>query len=473
MQIGEFCDLTGDQTQWKPIFDANHAVIIVHHPMEPDSRMDDEFPLRNSTDPVNRVDPHYADANGRVHPKVQLRTVQSGLNVNQFTSRVNSALQQSGSRRMNRNEINAAISGVVADVHSEMTRLIENSKAAGGRAPDPPPRRIEPRRLGPNDVEGAHESMLVGQYGLIALEPSNPEDVPVPTLRNGRILGIFMGGVVRGETEEEQVAATHPGYQRYLQDAASSRGTGNKVTTYSADGSANSTGFANTALLPPGRSAGPAFDMARINALFLPFETRMKDRNGKDRTEVIPVLVGLDNLFGPNNPGRHVLPIYGDEFLPQLAAPSARDQRAQGRTRPTGPAPIKSEDVEPGLPAESSRAAAGQVGRIRAGSAARLPAAPSPTNVQPNQWAQNNEYDDFAHYVVETALRPLVNDGTLRPQNISALRARLDQRVAENAGMREDHAIQEALRTYWQNARPNEKNIYDRMLRVATGTQGG
>ena len=70
-------------------------------------------------------------------------------------------------------------------------------------------------------------------------------------------------------------------------------------------------------------------------------------------------------------------------------------------------------------------------------------------------------------------MQPLVNNGTLAPENIPTLRASLEGRVAENPGMREDHVIQEALREYWQNAPEEQKAVYDNMLRVATGTQGG
>lgn len=312
LRIGEMCDLTSDAARWEPVFDASSAV-LVRHQMEPIPGIDDVFPLRDPTNSLGRVHPRYADDQGRCHANVQVHGAVPGDQITALRRRINAALTAGGMTQMSSQELKTALEGVCQDTQAEMARLIANTQAGSHPVGRPP--RVEPRRLSRRDVQ-PHETALIRQYGLVALEPNNRE--PRPTLRNGRILGIYMGSLLETQADHERAEADHPHYGSYAIDANRSRGSG-RLVTYSADGCTNSMGYANTPL--QANSQRPAYDRARITAIFLPVQVTMTDNQGRQHNETVVTLVGLDNLYRDDNPSRQVLVEYGEPFLNEFAQP--------------------------------------------------------------------------------------------------------------------------------------------------------
>ncbi|WP_139813755.1 scabin-related ADP-ribosyltransferase [Mycobacterium simiae] len=315
VQIGEYGDLTSDTTHWEPRFDPGNQVII-HHQMEPIGWLDNVFPMRDLDDPLRRVHPDFADADGFVHPRVRLDRVQLADTVREAQRRVPVP--------------GAVLEGLGRVVHAELDRLMNNSRR--GSVSRDGVVRIEPRRLTPADVQ-PHERPLIGQYGLFATPRAG-------TAHQGQILGIYLGALLHGEADEERARALHPGSHRYMMDVGGA--SSSKVSTYSADGGGNSTAFANTALLPFSPRQIPSYDHGRINAAFLGFRVDLTDNQGRPTHEYVSVLVGLDNL----RPGDPVLVSYGTPFLNQFQGPSAREQRAQRRAADPEPKRIKTEHHE-------------------------------------------------------------------------------------------------------------------------------
>jgi hypothetical protein len=290
--------------------------------------------------------------------------------------------------------------------------------------------------------------MLVGQYGLFATDAT-------ARASQGRILGIYLGALLRGEADEARAQTHHPGYERYLLDAAGSRGTGRQVSTYSADGAANSTAFANTALLAPQHGPRPGYDHRRINAVFVAYRVQLTDNQGRRRTEHVSVLVGLDNLAR----GGQVIVSYGDRFLEQFQGPSAREQRAQRRgDGPPDPKRIKREPDEPGP------ASPGPSRQPR--SVSRAPA-PGPDASPPN----------FRDQFIQDGLRPLVDRQRVSQEEAARLLNDLDGQVRANPPNIAPQVIRDTLRELGQGAQNRNDQrwvaIYSWLVLVATGTQGG
>ena len=426
--VGEVGDLTGADggVRWEMRYAEN--MLFAYHSMEPDERMNNVWPMRQ-LGAVGHVDGFVADAYGFIDNNVRVSEVRLA--------------QSSRSLERQLGVSPEAVQGLRDDVAAELDRLLGNSRL--GAVQQAAPARTQPRRLGPGDVL-AHEQMLVGQYGLFVTDPT-------ALASNGRILGIYMGAVLHGEADEARVSTTHPQYERFLIDAGGSRGSG-KVTTYSADGAGNYTAFANTALRVPAPGVQPAYDNARINARFVAYEVHLTDNQGRPRIEYVAALVGLNNLNVAG--GDQVLISYGDRFLEQFKPTSARQQRAERRNVEPASKRPKTEPEEPGLAGltpEPSRSAA---------SSAPGPAAP---------------IQDFRDYFVQNGLQPLVNTQRLSEEDASLLLNHLDQQLRANPNTDPQAVIEYVLLQLRQGAESRNEQylmrIYDNLLRMATGRQGG
>ena len=206
---------------------------------------------------------------------------------------------------LSKDQLPQVLEQLSADVQGEMQRLIEN------KPPTQP--RCTPRLLTAADVQ-PHEQMLVGQYGLFANRPQDL-DAPLPTLSQGRILGLYMGAMVERRDKQAlaELESTHPDYLRYAMDAR--RSTGHQVV-YSGEGATNAIAFANTALLPG--TDKPQYDHLRINTVFIPFHLQLTDASGQPANETVVAALALDNLFHPTNPNAMVIADYGDAYLDQF-----------------------------------------------------------------------------------------------------------------------------------------------------------
>ena len=328
-----------DTDTWEPMIAENAAGrLLVRHSMEPDRKQNFAWPMRAIEHPIDRVDPLFSDEWGYLHPAVQFVQSKNPLEksvVSHFsvTGALNFINSRTSGINLNHAELKAALAGVRHEVETELTNLMANSRA---NAPDQffpslLDQRTYTRRVQPGDIAD-HEKDLLAQYGLFA----RPDQV-VPKLRNGRIIGIYMGSVLRGEAEEERAIEAHgDDHARYL--LAAPHGRSGAVTNYSGAGAINNTGIANTAT----RADLKDYDKSRINAVFLPFEIRLTDNRGMPRVESVSVLVGLDNL----EPGKPILVNYGPIFLQMLQRASARDLRAAEREKRNNPRPIKAEPSE-------------------------------------------------------------------------------------------------------------------------------
>ncbi|HET9645970.1 MAG TPA: hypothetical protein VFP68_22050, partial [Burkholderiaceae bacterium] len=305
-EVAQECDLTGDMVAWSSRL-AEDAGLIVHHRMVYDPANDNEFPLRDPEDALHRVDRRYAGEDGKCHPNVKLKAIRMSRVGLDFLK----ALPARDPRvRMSDEEVGVVIGKLVADARDEFERLIE------GRAASRP--RCHARRLEAADLAD-HEGAPKAQFGVFVRRPADP--ALYPTLSNGRILGFYMGALLRSEEERQRAWERHPGGEQYSIDAdrASrrrgfgwSKGTRRTRVTFAGLGAANSVVFANTALRAPDPADPiPAYDRSRLNAIYLPFDLQLTDKSGRMQSEVAVALLALDNLF-PEGDGRQELQVYAD-----------------------------------------------------------------------------------------------------------------------------------------------------------------
>jgi hypothetical protein len=200
------------------------------------------------------------------------------------------------------------------DVAAEVVRLVRGEKA--------PVARVVVGRLSGQHVR-AHEQEMVGQWGVFLADPLAGAGQRM-SLTNGRILGLYLGAVLKAGP---QMQAWEERYQRYPSYAVEARGRDGSDSTMSAEGAANSIAFVNTALEPgipkfitTGQVfAPPALDYSVINAVFQPFAVYLPDKHGGFRWEAIVALIALDNAFDPvTNPHRMIVADYGDAYLPNF-----------------------------------------------------------------------------------------------------------------------------------------------------------
>jgi len=332
-ELAQVCDLTGDTPLWSSRL-AETGGVIVHHRMQPVPGNDDKFPLRDPDNP-ERAHPRYARADGRCDPNVKLTKIKlAGKEMHHVLQRM---CQSDPRLQLGPEQLKPVMDKLIANAQQEFERLIREQE----RQRDQPPRCL-PKELSAVDVQD-HEQALIGQYGLFVPRPSNPAEHP--TLSNGRILGFYMGALLENERQRQQAQATHPDSDHYAIDAGrlprrqrgrpNWGGAGKRTpVTYAGLGSANSMAFANTALRRPDPDhPEPAYDYDRLNALFLPFDLELTDKDGVRRNEVAMALVALDNLFlpGDDRPHAQVLADYGPGYLINFspAADASDDDSAE------------------------------------------------------------------------------------------------------------------------------------------------
>ncbi|WP_408014321.1 OTU domain-containing protein, partial [Saccharopolyspora elongata] len=278
------------------------------HTVTPAAGMDDMFPWRDSADPARRVFAPYADEHGNVHPLVR-------KNADQITARMYAA---------GRN----LLAGIAADANdtrlpnSAMDRLknrvwpqLEKAVAQEIRRltlGDPNPsfpvrvRTVEHKHVRP------HEHILVGQSGLF-LSPS-PADMFLdeqPSLLNGRILGVYLGAVIRDQHSLDNWRTRYSAFPAYAMNLDAEPSLEHHLM--SAEGAANSIAFANTAVT---EGPEPAIDLNRVNAQFVEFRVNMPTNTGQLRSQSIMVLIALDNAFDIlTNPYGIIIADYGDGYV--------------------------------------------------------------------------------------------------------------------------------------------------------------
>ncbi|HET9642265.1 MAG TPA: TAL effector repeat-containing protein, partial [Burkholderiaceae bacterium] len=285
------CDLTSGQPIWSLDEDGG---TIVRHAMEPIPANNHKFPLRDLTDPLERVHERYAGDDGKCHPNVKLRGIElAGGGYKTYFNR----LCRDPRVGLPPKQIKGVRERLLANARAEFERLMREEPTDAWPC--------EPRRLGRHDVP-AHEHMLAGQHGLFLKPAAAPEDEPV--LSNGRILGFYTGVFAASDDDIQVIEAQHPDYVRYALDAPR---RGGKLTVYSAQGCANDLAFANTAL--QAEAEQPTYDRDRLNAEFVPFEVQLTDKNGKRTRETVIAVVALNNAIG-----NELRIDYGDAFLEQF-----------------------------------------------------------------------------------------------------------------------------------------------------------
>ncbi len=290
--------------------------IVVHHPMEHIQRMDHVFPLRDVQNPLDRVHPRFADAHGKLHPKVSVQGVQVPPVTRKMLGELNQQsklLPSDESGRavpMTDKQLADTIKALQRDVQAQMKNL------AGRESDRQSPPRCTPRVLTDNDVQ-PNEQMLIGQHGLFLDERfRNCDAAEQPLLCNGRILGFYAGALLdEGEHQQAAVKAQVPEWNHYALTARGQRGE-KPAVVYHALGAGNAMAMANTALRPDGPE--PEYDHARINALFLRLDVRFTDKHGEEVDLPVMAVAALANLVSPSNPQRQVYLDYGADYLPNF-----------------------------------------------------------------------------------------------------------------------------------------------------------
>jgi hypothetical protein len=287
--------------------------VVVHHPMEHLPRMDRVFPLRDPLNPLDRVHPRFAGARGRLHANVAVQAVHLPHATRKVMAQLNDDARllppdEAGhAARMSDAQLKCIFRVLQQDLREQISSLVGHD---AGNQPSP---RCRPRVLRAEDVQ-PHERMLIGQHGLFVHERYHDAEATArPLLCNGRSLGIYAGALLDGgERQLEEVGLRVPGCAHYALTAREARGD-KAAVIYHALGAGNSMAMANTALLP---GAGrPAYDMTRINALFLRFDVCLTDKTGEPATTPVMVVAALGNLFSAANPQRQVYLDYGPSYL--------------------------------------------------------------------------------------------------------------------------------------------------------------
>ena len=295
----EIGDLTGSQVVWTMTYDEANRV-IVHHPMEPDPDMDNVIPFR---DPGNSRRPHPAYAEGdRCAPTVRVGEAKLQKGYAKFLkdlAKQEKDKKGAGRLAMSQKAVAEAIKKIEIAVSEELRRQVRGEPLTNPRC--------NVRKISANGVP-PYEAMLINQHGLFLSEDLTTEDLP--TFQNGKILGLYPGVRLQNDQEEEDHLATYPEaeFSRYKMTLS----LNGVEFTLSPLGGANSIPFANTALDP--EAPEPAYDDARINAIFMPFTVPMHDKAGQQRAEVAMAVLALNNVA----PGQEIRVDYGDDYLSQF-----------------------------------------------------------------------------------------------------------------------------------------------------------
>ncbi|WP_173141933.1 hypothetical protein [Kibdelosporangium persicum] len=274
------------------------------------------FPWRSARDPMNRVYEPFADADGRVHPRIVARADEITATMLRNKSVFKAIARDPDDHRLpvtvTNEQLEAAWPVLGESVAAEIRRLTR------GHALKSPPVRIA--RVERKHVP-RHERALVGQWGLfLAQWPPNRSPRRRPSLLNGRILGVYMGAVL---DDADDLAYWEEAYERY---PAYALGLGDGTRYQSlmgAEGAANAAVFANTATKlvdrPDGHGREIAIDERRVNAMFVEFLVRMPLPGRGFRAQTIGAVVALENAFDQKtNPYGSILVDYGETYLPNL-----------------------------------------------------------------------------------------------------------------------------------------------------------
>lgn len=291
---------------------------LVKRELAPVPALEKAFPWRSACDPVNRAYEPFADADGRVHPRVVARADEITATMMRNKATLKAIARDPHDHRLPDTVTNGQLAAVwpvlEASVAAEIRRLTR------GQALKSPPVRIA--RVEREHVP-EHEQSLVGQWGLfLAKWPPNRSASRRPSLLNGQILGVYMGAVL---DDPEDLLHWEDTYERYPAYALGLGEGTRHESLMGAEGAANAVVFANTATKLVNRRGGRKFaiDEERVNSLFLEFLVRVPLPAGGFRPQVIGAVVALENAFDEKtNPYGSVIVSYGDAYLPNLNDPS-------------------------------------------------------------------------------------------------------------------------------------------------------
>ncbi|MET0237152.1 MAG: hypothetical protein ABW224_21055 [Kibdelosporangium sp.] len=286
------------------------------HQLVPVPALDRAFPWRCPRDPMNRVYAPFADADGRVHPRVVARAGEITATMLRHRAILKAMVRDPDDHRLpgtvTNRQLEALWPVLGESVAAEIRRLTR------GRAQRSSPVRIARVR---REHVPRHEQTLVGQWGLfLAKWPPDRSVRRRPSLLNGQIIGVYMGAVL---DDPDDLAYWEQTYQRY---PAYTLGLGDDTRYESlmgAEGAANAAVFANTATRlvdrPDGRGQEFAIDEERVNAMFIEFVVRMPLPGGGVKAQTIGAVVALENAFDVRaNPYGSIIVGYGDTYLPNL-----------------------------------------------------------------------------------------------------------------------------------------------------------
>ncbi|GHH56444.1 WXG100-like domain-containing protein [Lentzea cavernae] len=296
------------EMRWEsgPGDDDVRIVRAIRHDLVPDAAMDHAFPWRDPENPVERVYAPFAAEDGSLHPAVREGADRITARMSGGKALLKAIAAAPGDGRLadaGQKEMERLWPLLEADVAREVRRLVLGSQP-GWTAP------ARPVTLTP-DLVRPHEQVLVGRWGLGLSTPDAPP-ADRPSVTNGRVLGLYLGAVLRGQEDRERWGAEHPQFPGYAMQAGS--------FTMTAEGAANFTAFANTGLLAD--SASPQYDHEAINAQFVQFVVTVPDGTGKPRKLPVVAMVLLDNAFDPvANPHGIITVDYGDDYLTLFEQP--------------------------------------------------------------------------------------------------------------------------------------------------------
>ncbi|RSN19317.1 hypothetical protein DMC61_39845 [Amycolatopsis sp. WAC 04169] len=300
-----------------------------HYGLRPIHGMDDMFYWRDPADPLYKVAPRFAGPDGDIHPVIR-------ANADKITAKIVNG--KNNLKRIAADPDDHKLARTDAATFTRIFRTLEENITAEIRrivrtSTNPTPGTITEAALGPTDPDrpvyvgqvlpehvAAHEQRLVGQLGLYLTHP--PGTVPddrQPTLRNGRVLGIYAGAhfgktyIVPSQIDgrhdlEKHWKQRHPHYPAYNMYA----GRGANPEQITAEGAGNSTAFANSATLPTG-----GIDQTRVNTVLLDIEVTLPNKNNpaKHTTIGANAYIALDNAFDPTtNPHGAILVDYSDHY---------------------------------------------------------------------------------------------------------------------------------------------------------------
>jgi hypothetical protein len=307
------------ETTWPGELNGEEFRIVrsVQHRLDPDPKMDDAFPWRAPDSPVDKVYKPYAADDGSVHPGVLGRVDEITATMASSKAHLKEIARDSKDKRLPVTAVKA-LTKVWPQLEQAVAVEIRRLTRGEPHASFP----VHPRKVTKEHVR-PQELGLVGQWGLFLTKPLAEMSVDDwPSLRNGRILGVYLGIVLDDPDDLEQWIRNYTNFPSYAVELAPS--DKRAISTMSGEGAANAIAFANTALErtsgPEGAAtSGVNYDWDVINAEFVTFTIRIRDKNGRLRAQPIQALVALDNAFDSvTNPHGMIVVDYGQSYLPNF-----------------------------------------------------------------------------------------------------------------------------------------------------------